>query len=200
MTRNIEEDILRSLRRISRAIDLHSRKLANTFGLTGPQLVCLRAIGQLEWTTLTSLSREVSLSQGTVTGIIDRLAARQLITRKRNPKDRRQVTVELTDAGRALVDQAPSPLQEVFVQRLAELAVGEQNAIRDTLNRVVQMMDSETIEAAPVLSTSSVAQSSEEVRDVLEAGESSVAVAAEVTPAIDAYASVDDPEPEGDDG
>jgi DNA-binding MarR family transcriptional regulator len=193
MTRNIEEDILRSLRRISRAIDLHSRKLANTFGLTGPQLVCLRAIGQLGWTALTSLSNEVSLSQGTVTGIVDRLAARQLITRKRNPRDRRQVTVELTDAGRALVDQAPSPLQEIFLERLAELAVEEQDGIRDTLNRVVQMMDSETIEAAPVLSTSSVAQSSEEVRDVLEAGESSVAVAAEVNPAIDAY-SMDDPE------
>lgn len=189
--KDIEEQILRSLRRISRAIDLHSRQLANTFGLTGPQLVCLRTISQHNALTLSSLSKEVALSQGTVTGIVDRLEARQLIFRQRNLKDRRQVHVALTDAGRSLVDQAPSPLQEVFVQRLAELSLKEQQRVRDTLEQVVQMMDSEAIEAAPVLSTSPTAQSSEEVRDVLEAGDDGVAVAAEIKPAIDAYPTDD---------
>ena len=74
----VKEDILRSLRRITRAIDLHSRHLAHTFGLTGPQLVCLRTVGARGKMTPSELAKQVSLSQATITGIIDRLAARQL--------------------------------------------------------------------------------------------------------------------------
>jgi DNA-binding MarR family transcriptional regulator len=184
MTSHIEDDILRSLRRITRAIDLHSRKLANTFGLTGPQLVCLRALATRERATPSALAKEVSLSQGTVTGILDRLVARQLVTRERNPVDRRQVAVALTSAGRLLVKEAPSPLQEQFVQNLSELDSSEQERIRGTLDRVVKMMGGDEIEAAPVLSTSPAAQSTEEVKDVIEAGETDVAVLAEFAPSI----------------
>ena len=185
MSTEIEEQILVALRRITRAIDLHSRKLANTFGLTGPQLVCLRALSRTEQITPGALARQVALSQGTVTGIVDRLLARQLVTRSRNPRDRRQVTVAITAAGRALVQQAPSPLQERFVSRLARLATEQQSQIRDTLENVVSMMGGEEIEAAPVLSTSSAAQSADEVRDVLDAGETDVAVVADIAPEMD---------------
>ncbi len=147
----LEDDILRALRRISRAIDLHSKHLASTFGLTGPQLVALRTIGQLGEVAPSELAREVSLSQATMTGIIDRLAARQLVTRERTSKDRRRVTVRLTDAGHALIEQAPSPLQERFVARLQELEVLEQNAIRASLERIVEMMGGDDLDAAPLL-------------------------------------------------
>lgn len=181
----LEEDILRALRRITRAIDLHSRKLAITFGLTGPQLVCLRALGGVENATPSAVAKEVALSQGTVTGILDRLAARQLVTRERNPNDRRLVTVAITDAGRALVEQAPSPLQETFTRQLAELAPSEQENILITLERIVRMMGGKDIEAAPVLSTSPAAQSTEEVQDVLQAVKNDVAYVAEIAHALD---------------
>ena len=147
-----EEDILRSLRRITRAIDLHSRKLANRFGLTGPQLVCLRAVARQGTVTASALARDVSLSGATVFGFLDRLAARQLITRERSTKDRRQVVAELTEAGRALIEQAPSPLQERFVSRLGALPMAEQLRLRDTLRSIVEMMDGEELDAEPVLS------------------------------------------------
>ena len=180
MTENrIEEEILRALRRITRAIDLRSRKLANTFGLTGPQLVCLRALLFLGQTTPSKLAREISLSQGTVTGILDRLLARQLIKRNPSKNDRRLVEVELTDAGAALVKQAPSPLQEQFLEQLEALPLEEQESILRTLSRIVDMMGGGQLEAAAVLSTSPAAQSEEEVKDVLNTGEVEVALRAE---------------------
>lgn len=183
---DLEEDILRSLRRITRSIDLHSRKLANTFGLTGPQLVCLRALREVESATAKGIADEMSLSQATVTGIIDRLVSRQLVERKRNPTDRRQVTLTITDAGRAMIEQAPSPLQETFVSRLSKVSETHQENIRATLEEIVRMMDGEDLEAAPVLSTSSTAQSPEEAEAVLSQAETDVAPGAEVSPAIDA--------------
>lgn len=151
MGTDLEEDILRSLRRITRCIDLHSRQLVNTYGLTGPQLVCLRTIGKTGEMTPSRLAKEVALSQPTVTGIIDRLAARQLVRRERSTSDRRVVTVQITDAGRALIDAAPSPLQERFARRLGALTPAERENIRTTLATIVTMMDGDEIDAAPVL-------------------------------------------------
>lgn len=156
MSTKLEEDVLRALRRITRAIDLHSRHLATTFGLTAPQLVCLRVIEQAGPMSPSQLALEVSLSQGTVTGIVDRLVARQLVSRVRNSDDRRVVTLAVTDAGRALIAAAPSPLQERFVERLGELSPEEGEIIRLTLNKIVRMMDGDTIDAAPVLSIEEV--------------------------------------------
>lgn len=152
---DFEEDVLRSLRRITRAIDLHSRHLATTFGLTGPQLVCLRVVADQGPLSPSQLAREVALSQATITGIVDRLATRQLLTRERINTDRRLVTVSLTDAGRALIQAAPSPLQERFAERLAALSDKEQASIRMTLAQIVQMMDGSDLDAAPVLSNES---------------------------------------------
>lgn len=149
----LEDQILRSLRRITRSIDLHSRKLSNTYGLTGPQLVCLRVIAQRGETTPSEVAREVSLSQGTVTGIVDRLVARQLVSRERSERDRRVVTLSPTEAGANLVAAAPSPLQERFLGRLAELPEREREHIRAVLTLVVEMMDGDSLDAPPVLGT-----------------------------------------------
>jgi DNA-binding MarR family transcriptional regulator len=151
-----EDDVLRALRRISRAIDLHSRQLSTTFGLTVPQLVCLRVIGLRTPISPSQLASEVSLSQATITGIVDRLVARQLVLRERSTVDRRGVTLVLSDAGLALVQAAPSPLQERFVAQLAELSPEEREIIRLTLNKIVRLMGGDTLDAAPLLTHESV--------------------------------------------
>lgn len=163
MSSELEDDVLRALRRIMRAIDLHSRQLATAYGLTGPQLVSLRTIAEQGPISPSRLAREVSLSQGTITGIVDRLAARQLVTRERTSQDRRVVTVTVTDAGRALIEAAPSPLQERFVERLNALSEEEQAIIRLTLAKIVRMMDGEGIDAAPVLAAEEQIQAPQQV-------------------------------------
>ncbi len=151
MSNKFEDDVLRALRRISRAIDLHSRYLSTTFGLTVPQLVCLRVIGLRGPMSPSQLATEVSLSQATITGIIDRLVVRHLVSRERSTVDRRGVTLVLSEAGRALVDAAPSPLQERFVEQLAELSAEEREIIRLTLNKIVRLMGGDALDAAPLL-------------------------------------------------
>jgi len=120
-TDDFEDQVLRSLRRISRAIDLHSRKLAATHELTGPQLVCLREFQRSGETSPSALARSVSLSPATVTGILARLSKRGLVERRRGEHDKRQLLARLTPKGTALVAEAPSPLQEQFVAQLRQL-------------------------------------------------------------------------------
>lgn len=144
-----EENILRSLRRITRAIDLHSRQLATRHRLTAPQLVCLRQIRREGGeSTPGRLARDIHLSQATVTGILDRLSARGLVSRERSAEDRRRVIVRLTDAGRQVCDTAPSPLHERFAAALGRLSEEERVRIDAVLEQVVQMMEVEKIEDA----------------------------------------------------
>jgi len=152
----IEESILRSLRRITRAIDLYSRRLSKQFKLTGPQLVCMRCLRHHGPLMPSELARAVSLSQATITGIIDRLHAQNLLTRERSEQDRRRVNVELTTRGEELVDSLPSPLQERFATRLAQLPEGNQQVIDTILKQIVEMMEAEELEAAPVLQAGSI--------------------------------------------
>lgn len=154
MSSAFEDSVLRSLRRISRAIDLHSRQLAMQHDLTGPQLVCLRQLQRSGECTSGTLARAIHLSQGTVTGILDRLEARELITRRRGSDDKRRVYVQLTERGEALVHKAPSPLQERFAARLATLSDAEQANIDEVLVRIVEMMEAVHLAAVPVLDLS----------------------------------------------
>ncbi|MFO7593607.1 MAG: MarR family transcriptional regulator [Pseudomonadota bacterium] len=146
-------DVLISLRRIIRAIDMRSRRLMQQSGLTGPQLMVLQALGQHREMSAGALAREINLSQGTVTSILDRLEKRGLIERLRSHTDRRKVYVTLTAEGERQLSTAPTLLQERFIERFEELKDWEQHQILASLQRLAEMMDAQDIDAAPVLET-----------------------------------------------
>jgi DNA-binding MarR family transcriptional regulator len=101
--------VMAAVRRIMHAADLRSRRLSRETGLTAPQLAILQAIADLGEVTTGRISADVSLSQATVTVILDRLVERALVERYRSPDDRRIVHSRLTEAGqRALAAAEPA--------------------------------------------------------------------------------------------
>lgn len=153
---NYELRIFQSLRRIIRAIEIHSQKLSHDHQITGPQLGCLLALKQHGGLTATRLAHTVFLSPSTVVGIVDRLEEKALVSRIRNTKDRRQVEICLTDAGTRLAGSVPSPLQETLANNLKGLPSLELVSITLALDKLVSLMEAEGISAAPVLETGSL--------------------------------------------
>ena len=145
------EEVLTTLRRLIRATDLHSKQLVKTAGLTAPQLLLLQAIRGKGQVTIGALAKEISLSQATVTTILDRLEKRGLVYRERSSEDKRKVHAHLTDKGMEIIRDAPTPLQEQFVRQFRDLRDWEQSMIISSLQRVALMMDAEHIDASPVL-------------------------------------------------
>ena len=145
--------ILQSLRRIIRAVDLHSRKLSMQHQITGPQLACLLVVNSHGPLTVSSLARQVYLSPSTIVGILDRLEQKALVLRRRSSHDRRVVNIEITQAGRNLVCSAPSPLQETLAKALQNLPEEEQVSITKALEKIVALMEAQDIDASPVLET-----------------------------------------------
>ncbi|RED51613.1 MarR family winged helix-turn-helix transcriptional regulator [Aestuariispira insulae] len=150
------QEVLVNLRKIIRATDLHSKRLTKECGLTIPQIMVLRAIEELGNVTVRRISDEVSLSQATVTTILNRLEQRALIGRVRSESDKRVVHAKLTDAGRSILQEAPPLLHETFIERFDALEDWEKTQTLAVLQRVAFMMDAENLDAAPLLDVPAV--------------------------------------------
>ena len=147
----VEHQIVAAIRQIVRAVDLQSRRLVESHNLTGPQLATLQEIARLQPASPSAIARAVHLSPGTVTGILQRLERRDLASRRPSETDRRAVLIEVSAAGQALLDAAPSLLQDRFKQELERLEEWERSMILATLQRVARLMGAEQIEAVPHL-------------------------------------------------
>lgn len=151
----IAHDVLRTIRQIVRKISEHSKALYREAGLTVPQLMCLKAIGDLEEgaeeVTVIMVAKQLELSPATVSRIIDRLTRSGLVERERRAKDRRKVCLSLTAAGLERFQTLPVPLQERFVQRLSTLPSDERSRLLASLRRIADLMEATQIDAAPML-------------------------------------------------
>jgi DNA-binding MarR family transcriptional regulator len=140
-----------ALRRILRVTELNSRKLAHESELTTSQLLVLQHVSQQGSALPSEVAKAVALKQATVTVVVHKLEDNGLVTRRRDTDDRRRVWIELTDAGRAALDNSPDLLQHRFVQGFEELDDWEQSMIIAALERVSALLDAEEVDAAPVL-------------------------------------------------
>jgi DNA-binding MarR family transcriptional regulator len=145
--------ILRSLRRILRRVELASFELESNFGITAPQLLCLRALVNQGPMIQNELSKAVHLSASTLVGVLDRLEAKGFVTRTRDHIDRRRIHVEATTLGEHRERHAPEPLQGHLERQLGELSDHEQSAIARSLEHLVILLEAQHIEAPPVLAS-----------------------------------------------
>ncbi|MCB1512898.1 MAG: MarR family transcriptional regulator [Hyphomicrobiaceae bacterium] len=130
--------ILKSIRRIARAVELCSRQIDRGFGLTLPQLIVLTCVRDLGEVTVKAVSKEADLSPPTVVGILDKLEAKGLIERYRSTRDRRIVHTRLTTAGGRVLREAPPPLGQDFV---AAFTLLDQKVRRRNLRAFAQIAD-----------------------------------------------------------
>ena len=101
-----------------------------TANLTMPQFRLLLVLALRGGAASHDLAESMGVSLATITGIVDRLAAQELVTRREDPRDRRVRRVELTAAGRGLVDDiaaAGTASQRRLLDRLSldDLAILE---------------------------------------------------------------------------
>jgi len=154
------EQVLKAIRRVIRATDLHSRQVTRVSGLTSSQLILLKVVRDNNLSTISELASNISLSQATLTSILDRLEKSGLVKRERSALDKRKVSVRLTPEGVDVLDMAPEPLQDTFIRQFGALKDWERSMILASLQRVAEMMDAGDIDASPLLDVGSLDRSS----------------------------------------
>lgn len=156
MNESLETQVLSAMRRLIRATDLDSKKLARETNLSTSQLLVMEVIAASREMTVGQIASKVGLAQATVTAIIDRLMDRALVTRQRSDEDRRRVKVTLTDSGQQLFARAPTALQTRFLGNFTSLKAWEKLAILASLERLADLMEAEGLEASPVLQVGTI--------------------------------------------
>lgn len=151
------DELLVSLRQITRAIDLYSKKLQKTTGLTISQLLVLETISRLSNPTIGAIAKEILLSQATVSNIADRLEKNGLVARKRMDTDKRTVNLVLTPLGEQKAQQSPELLQSGFLREYRKLEAWERHMLISSMQRVATMMNAEDIDASPILTIGELA-------------------------------------------
>jgi len=82
--------------------------------LTYPQFLVMLVLWEKDDQTVSEIGNKLNLDSGTLTPLLKRLEAAGRIARRRDPLDERQVRITLTEAGRALQQQAESIPEQVF--------------------------------------------------------------------------------------
>ena len=119
------------LLRATRAIEGELReRLRVQFSITLPQFDVMAALARKEaGITMTELSRMLLVSNGNVTGIIERLVADKWVTRQPAPGDRRSFLVRLTPKGRSQFAAVARAHQDWVDRLLSDFDAAEAQAI-----------------------------------------------------------------------
>lgn len=137
---NLSEEVLITLRQIVRAMSIYSKSLDKHYGLTAPQLLILQELSHTDKISIGEIARRISLSQATVTDILDRLESKGLVLRTRNDFDRRQVLIKITPKSKDIINKKPSLLQKQFLLEFNKLHKWEQHLILSSVERIASMM------------------------------------------------------------
>ncbi|MBN2658479.1 MAG: MarR family transcriptional regulator [Spirochaetales bacterium] len=167
-SQELSDSVVSTLRQIIRAIDLQSKKLTKKYGLTGPQLIVLKEINKSPSKPISEIAKNVSLSQATVTSILDRLGQQGFTIRQRSDEDKRKVSIVLTAKAKEILNRNPSLLQEDFTEQFSKLKDWEKNMLLASLQRLASMMDASNIESQPILASGPLSASPLEVNRYLD--------------------------------
>ena len=159
-TNNRLDHALIALRQILRATEISSRALAKQCSLTPSQLILMEVIAKGGPATPTALARSVSLRQATVSALLDKLQQRGLVIRRPDACDRRRISVALTDEGNAILESAPSILQQRFESGFNKMDDWEKSFLVAALERTAMLLDADELDAAPVLDVGAIGQPS----------------------------------------
>jgi DNA-binding MarR family transcriptional regulator len=124
---------------LTHALNVSSKRMARTLGVTGPQRLVIRVLGQSPEMSASDISRTLGIHPSTLTGILARLHRAGTIERRIDTVDRRRVRFRLTARG-VRVDQERKGTVEAAIRR----ALGRANG--STVDTAVRLLDTVTEE------------------------------------------------------
>lgn len=125
--------------RLARHLESARRRAFTATDLDGWEFDVLSALRRAGPTSLSpgALMRQTLVTSGTMTTRIDKLSARGLVRRERDPHDRRSVRISLEDAGIRTVDAAMEHLLEAEREVLAGLDPEDQRTLAGSLRAML---------------------------------------------------------------
>ncbi len=118
--------------------------------LTSVQFVTLCALRDQGPSSQAELVKATGVDQGTIRGVIDRLAARGLITITKDKHDQRKIIMALTAAAEQLLQEMIPTARLISELTMADLNAAERVALLYLLRRILDFYDDKPMSGSPV--------------------------------------------------
>ena len=112
---------MKTLWALVHALDVRSKRMRRTIGVTGPQRLVMRVLGRRPGATAGEIAATLEIHASTLTGILARLEERRMIARRVDRADRRRARFELTAAGRAVDRERRGTVEAAVKRALAQV-------------------------------------------------------------------------------
>ena len=140
------KQIIYSIRRLIQASELYTKELNKKYLISAAQLNCILTLFEYGPLPLSQIAKHMMVKSSTVTGVVDRLEKKGFVERMRNSPDRRVITVQLTEAGKKLAENAPPPIQQKIIDGLRQTEKAKIEQIVCSLSILTDMLDVQDLE------------------------------------------------------
>lgn len=140
------KQIIFSIRRLIQASELYTKELNRKYQISAAQLNCILTLYEYGPLPPSKIADHMMVKSSTVTGVVDRLEKKGIAERMRNSPDRRVITIQLTEAGKKLAQNAPPPIQQKIIDGLKKTDTAKKKQIVSSLNMLTDMLDVQDLE------------------------------------------------------
>lgn len=128
-------DFLQRIWQLNQALEKVSARMRRRIGVTAQQRMILRCLGKFPGLTATQLAALLHLDPGTISAALNRLEDKQLVERRRDPRDKRRSALGLSVKGRRLDRPAPGTVEHAVEALLGSTPERELAATLKVLQR-----------------------------------------------------------------
>jgi MarR family transcriptional regulator, organic hydroperoxide resistance regulator len=121
-------EVLRALWGVNHALESTSRRMKARYGVTGPERMVVRLVGRYPGISAGDLATILEVHPSTLTGLLKRLVAREIMSRRSDAVDGRRALFALTPKGSVVDRVRKGTVEAALTEALASLRVRDVRA------------------------------------------------------------------------
>lgn len=127
--------LLYMVKQVELVVRSHLDELVKPSGITALQYTALTVLERHDGLSAAQLARDSFVTAQSIADLVRSLENRALVRRERNPRNRRELLILLTDAGRELLARHEGPVRELEERMVHDLTTHQTEQFRQALTR-----------------------------------------------------------------
>ncbi|MDO0938679.1 MarR family transcriptional regulator [Streptomyces sp. DG2A-72] len=127
--------LLYMVKQVELVVRSHLDELVRPSGITALQYTALTVLERHDGLSAAQLARDSFVTAQSIADLVRSLEGRGLVRRERNPRNRRELLILLTDAARELLERHAGPVRELEERMVRDLTAHQTEQFRQALSR-----------------------------------------------------------------
>ena len=134
---------MRLLWAVTHGLESTSKRMLAELGVTGPQRLVLRIVGQNPQISPGDLARVMHVHPSSLTGVLQRLADAKLLRRERDPDDGRRATLALSPLGRQINARRAGTVEAAVQRALSTVPPEKLRVVEEALKKLARELETD---------------------------------------------------------